>query len=107
MLLTKPHRLYTISESRRIISKFVSYGDSGANGAYLAQTENERGSITKGKWADFIVIAPFIIVLPNARQLGGYVIGDKKGSIDNFLEKELDLTAEEKRILRDKFLENR
>lgn len=26
------------------------------NGAYLAQNENERGSITEGKWADFIVI---------------------------------------------------
>ena len=29
------------------------------------------------------------------------------GSIDNFLEQELELTADEKRILRDKFLENR
>ena len=34
-------------------------------------------------------------------------IDARYGSIDNFLEQELGLTADEKRILRDKFLENR
>ena len=34
------------------------------NGAYLAQTENERGSITKGKWADFIVIDRDVLNCP-------------------------------------------
>lgn len=34
------------------------------NGAYLAQTENERGSITKGKWADFIVIDQDVLNCP-------------------------------------------
>ena len=63
-----------------------------------------------------------VVELPgvsNARQLGGYIIGDKffektldaidarYGSFDNFLEQELELSADEKRILRDKFLENR
>ena len=34
------------------------------NGAYLAQTENERGSITKGKWADFVVIDRDVLSCP-------------------------------------------
>ena len=34
-------------------------------------------------------------------------IDARYGSIDNFLEQELELSADEKRILRDKFLENR
>lgn len=35
------------------------------------------------------------------------VIDARYGSLDNFLEKELDLTADEKQILQNKFLENR
>ena len=34
------------------------------NGAYLAQKETERGSITKGKWADFVVIDRDVLSCP-------------------------------------------
>ena len=34
------------------------------NGAYLAQTENERGSIAENKWADFIVIDRDVLNCP-------------------------------------------